>query len=77
MVWGVIATTVRQRATPGRVGGAYAPLDSCGTVAGMPLGGLPPHALGITAPFWAAGAVTALVTAVAWRPLSEGDTPRG
>ncbi len=81
MVWGVIATTVRQRATPGhllgRVGGAYALLDSCGTLAGMLLGGLLAHALGITAPFWAAGAVTALVTAVAWRPLSGGDTPRG
>ncbi|WP_433337689.1 MFS transporter [Spirillospora sp. CA-294931] len=73
MVWGVIATTVRQRATPdrllGRVGSAYSLIDFSGAAVGMLLGGLLASALTVSAPFWIAGGVTLLVAAAAWRPL--------
>ncbi|WP_242901940.1 MFS transporter [Actinomadura terrae] len=77
MVWGVIATTVRQRATPdrllGRVGGVYALADSSGAALGLLTGGVLARAGGVTAPYWIAGALTALVTAAAWRPLKEAS----
>ncbi|WUH99787.1 MFS transporter [Spirillospora sp. NBC_00431] len=75
MVWGVIATTVRQRAVParllGRVGSVYALSDAGGAVLGWFLGGVFAQMLGITAPFWIAFAAMIVVSAAAWNPLGE------
>jgi MFS family permease len=73
MVWGVIVTTVIQRAVPdrllGRVNSAYALIQFGGAALGSLLGGAVGHGLGVTAPFWIAAAVMTLTTAAAWRPL--------
>jgi predicted outer membrane lipoprotein len=75
MVWGVIVTTLRQRAVPdrllGRVNGAYALFDAGGAGLGLLLGGVLARAFGITTPFWLAGAAMTLVTVAAWRPLRD------
>jgi predicted MFS family arabinose efflux permease len=75
MVWGVIVTTLRQRAVPdrllGRVNGAYALFDAGGASLGLLLGGVLARAFGITTPFWLAGAAMTLVTVAAWRPLRD------
>ncbi len=77
MVWGVIVTTLRQRAVPdrlrGRVGGVYGLFDVGGTPAGLLLGGFLARTAGVTAPFWAAGTVMVVITAAAWRPLRSAD----
>lgn len=73
MVWGVIVTTLRQRLVPdrllGRVSGVYALFDAGGATVGLLLGGVFARELGITAPFWLAGAAMVLVAATAWVPL--------
>lgn len=75
MVWGVIVTTLRQRAVPdrllGRVNGAYALFDAGGASLGLLLGGVLARAFGITTPFWLAGAAMTVVTVAAWRPLRD------
>ncbi|GAA0999949.1 MFS transporter [Acrocarpospora macrocephala] len=74
-VWGVIATTRRQEAVPdrlrGRVGGVYALFDATGTAVGLLVGGALAQTLGLTAPFWLATALTALVAVMAWHPLRQ------
>ncbi|GGV37465.1 hypothetical protein GCM10010182_72150 [Actinomadura cremea] len=73
MVWGAIAATVRQRATPdrlmGRVGSAYALLEAAGAAGGMVAGGPIAGTFGLTAPFWVAAVVTGAVVVAAWRGL--------
>ncbi|QFG21044.1 MFS transporter [Actinomadura sp. WMMB 499] len=73
MVWGAIAATVRQRATPdrlmGRVGSAYALLEAGGAAGGLVVGGLIAGTFGLTAPFWVAAIVTGAVVVGAWRGL--------
>ncbi|MFD0903084.1 MFS transporter [Actinomadura sediminis] len=73
MVWGAIAATVRQRATPdrlmGRVGSAHALLDAAGAGGGMVMGGLIAGAFGLTAPFWVAAVATGAVVVAVWRGL--------
>jgi MFS family permease len=73
MVWGAVVTSTLQRSVPdrlrGRVTGAYLLLQNGGAALGTLLGGACAAALGITAPFWIAAAVMAVVTALAWRPL--------
>lgn len=74
VVWGVVATTTRQRATPpallGRVASVYLLASTGGSALGAVLGGLVAQALGLTAPFWLAFAAMTLVTTMAWRPLA-------
>jgi predicted MFS family arabinose efflux permease len=78
MVWGVVATTVRQQATPnrllGRVASVDALLNTAGTAAGTLLGGLLASAFGLTAPYWVAGAITTVVACCAWRGLASLST---
>lgn len=73
VVWGSVATTVRQTTTPdhllGRVGGVYQLASVGGAALGALLGGVLARWVGLLAPFWVAGAAVALVTAVAWRRL--------
>jgi MFS family permease len=75
MVWGVIVTTLRQRAVPdrllGRVSGAYALFDAGGASLGLLLGGVLARTFGITAPFWIGCAAMTVVTVVAWAPLDD------
>ena len=73
MVWGAVVTSTLQCSVPdrlrGRVTGAYLLLQNGGAALGTLLGGACAAALGITAPFWIAAAVMAVVTVLAWRPL--------
>jgi predicted MFS family arabinose efflux permease len=78
MVWGVVATTVRQHATPNRLLGRVASVDSllntAGTAAGTLAGGLLAYEFGLTAPYWVAGAITTVVACCAWRGLASLST---
>lgn len=75
VVWGSVAATVRQRATPsellGRVGSVYQLASVGGSVAGALLGGLVAARFGLLAPFWSAFALVAVMTVVAWRRLAD------
>lgn len=75
MVWGVLATTSRQQAVPGRllgrVGGAQALIEAGGATLGLLLGGIFAQSLGMTAPFWIAAGAMVVVTVLAWAPLAE------
>jgi predicted MFS family arabinose efflux permease len=72
--WGIIVAGLLQRSVPdglrGRVGSLYALVQVGGAAAGSLLGGLVGQLAGVTATFWAAAAAMAVITAVAWRPLS-------
>ncbi|WP_030491054.1 MFS transporter [Micromonospora chokoriensis] len=75
MVWGITATSTRQRAVPphlrGRVGSVYALLDLGGAALGSLLGGLFASVWEITTPFWIAAVVMVTITVLAWGPLRE------
>jgi hypothetical protein len=74
VLWVVITTSLRQRLVPvrmlGRVEGVYNLFRMGATAVGAVVGGVLAHGLGITAPFWFAGTVVALLAAVAWRRLA-------
>jgi MFS family permease len=73
VVWGVVVTTIRQKAVPssmfGRVTSAYSLLDLGGAALGSLLGGLVAQAYGIVATFWTAALLMVIVAVLAWRPL--------
>ncbi|MBF8192736.1 MFS transporter, partial [Nonomuraea sp. K274] len=75
MVWGVIVSTLRQRAVPagllGRVGSVNSLFDVGGAAVGSLLAGLVAQALTITAPYWIAAAVMIAITTAAWHPLAR------
>ncbi|GGN59950.1 MFS transporter [Actinoplanes lobatus] len=75
MVWGVITATIGQRAVPdhlrGRVSSVYLLIQTGGAALGSLLGGLLAGVWSITAPFWIAAVIMALITLGAWRPLRE------
>ncbi|GAB2836254.1 MFS transporter [Actinoallomurus bryophytorum] len=77
MVWGVIVTTLRQRAVPdrllGRVAGVQTLLEAGGATLGLLLGGVLAQSLGVTAPYWIACAAMLSVAAAAWGPLGEAS----
>jgi MFS family permease len=72
-VWGTLAQSVRQRATPaefqGRVGSAYSVGLYGGLVIGLGLGGVIAHVWGLTAPFWFAFVASGITLIVLWRSL--------
>lgn len=74
IVWGTVATTARQRATPsgllGRVGSAYQLASVTGSVLGALAGGLVARRFGLIVPFWLAFALVALLTVLVWRRLT-------
>ena len=74
IVWGAVATTARQRATPtellGRVGSVYQLASVTGSALGALLGGLVAARFGLLAPFWIAFALVAAMVGLAWRPLA-------
>lgn len=71
LVWGVVTVTIRQRVVPdalrGRVNGVYALFSVGGAALGALSGGVIAHAWGITAPFWVAAVVIAVLTPAVWR----------
>jgi predicted MFS family arabinose efflux permease len=80
IVWGTVATTVRQRATPsgllGRVGSVYQLASVGGAAAGAVLGGIVGERFGLLAPFWVAFATVGAVTAWSWSGLREIELSR-
>jgi MFS family permease len=74
IVWGAVATTARQRATPpdllGRVGSVYALASVTGSTTGALLGGFLATAFGLLVPFWLAFGLVAVMTVLAWRRLA-------
>jgi MFS family permease len=75
VVWGTVATTVRQRATPsallGRVGSVYQLASVGGSAVGALAGGFVARELGLLAPFWIAAAAVGALTVLAWRRLAD------
>lgn len=74
IVWGAVATTARQRATPsellGRVGSVYQLASVTGSVFGGLLGGFLAARFGLLVPFWVAFCLVAGMVVVAWRRLA-------
>ena len=72
-VWGVTATTVRQRLVPGhlqgRVSSTYLIGVQAGIVVGGAIGGVVAQAYGVVAPFWFGFVGSALLVAVMWAQL--------
>jgi len=77
LVWGAVATTARQRATPtellGRVGSVYQLASVTGSALGALLGGFLAARFGLLAPFWVAFALVAVMIVLAWRRLAAVD----
>ncbi|GGS38292.1 MFS transporter [Actinokineospora fastidiosa] len=74
-IWGVVATSVRQRVVPdelrGRVDSVYRLLVIGGAALGAPLSGVLAVWLGVTGPFWVAAGAMAVLSAVVWRKFSR------
>jgi MFS family permease len=74
IVWGTVATTARQRATPsallGRVGSVYQLASVCGSVLGALLGGFVASRFGLLVPFWLAFVLVAVMVPIAWPGLA-------
>jgi MFS family permease len=70
LVWGVVTVTIRQRVVPdefrGRVTGVYALFSVGGAAVGALSGGWIARGWGITAPFWFAAVVIAVLTVGVW-----------
>ena len=77
VVWGTVAVTVRQRATPdrlqGRVTSVYLLGSLGGAAVGSVTGGLIGQGFGLTAPFWIAATGVLILTIVVWRPVADLD----
>ncbi|WP_158881077.1 MFS transporter [Amycolatopsis anabasis] len=75
LVWGTVATTVRQQKTPvallGRVSSVYLLASAGGAAAGSLLGGVVAQRFGLLAPFWIAFAAVAVLAVLAWRRLRD------
>jgi len=75
LVWGAVATTARQRATPtdllGRVGSVYQLASVTGSALGALLGGFLAARFGLLVPFWVAFALVAVMVVLAWRRLAS------
>jgi predicted MFS family arabinose efflux permease len=77
VVWSVITRSVRQREVPadlrGRVNSVYLLLSIGGSALGALAGGVVARDLGVTAPFWMAFGLMALLTTVAWKGFGAVD----
>jgi MFS family permease len=77
VVWGVVVTTIRQRAVPqslfGRVTSVYSLLDLGGAALGSLIGGAVAERYGLVATFWTAAAGMVVIAAAAWRPLGAAS----
>lgn len=79
IVWGSVATTVRQLATPselyGRVGSGYALASVSGAALGALAGGVVARQLGLLTLFWVAFGMVGAMTALSWRRLPAIGAP--
>lgn len=77
VVWGIAATTVRQRVTPdhllGRVGSVYMVADLGGAALGALAGGFLAEYVGLLVPFWIAAGAVGLLAVVAWSSLGRTE----
>ncbi|MEV6819401.1 MFS transporter [Nocardiopsis dassonvillei] len=77
VVWGIAATTVRQRVTPdhllGRVGSIYMVADLGGAALGALAGGFLAEYVGLLVPFWIAAGAVGLLAVVAWPSLGRTE----
>ena len=77
VVWGTVAVTVRQRATPdrlqGRVTSVYLLGSLGGAAVGSVTGGLIGQGFGLTAPFWIAATGVSSSRCVVWWPVADLD----
>ena len=77
MVWGTVATTVRQRSVPaellGRVSSVFFFASTGAAAIGAAAGSLVARIYGLTASFWIASATMTLLTVLAWRQLAAVD----
>jgi len=75
-IWGVVTVTLRQTAVPehlrGRVNSVYSTFELGGFALGSLVGGLLAREFGLTAPFWVAAVVIAVVAMLAWRLFTPG-----
>jgi MFS family permease len=78
IVWGAVATTARQRATPsellGRVGSVYQLASVTGSVLGALSGGFLATRFGLLVPFWVAFCLVAAMVVLTWRRLASVRT---
>lgn len=72
-IWGVVVSTVKQRAVPdrlqGRVASVHSLLDVAGVALGTLLGGFLARWFGLTGPYWIAFAAMTAITLIAWKRL--------
>lgn len=77
VVWGTVATTVRQRSVPsellGRVSSVFFFASTGAAAVGAAAGSLFARAYGLTASFWIAATAVTLLAMIAWRPLAAVD----
>lgn len=78
VIWGTVATTVRQRSVPdallGRVTSVFMFASLGAAAIGAAAGGLIARTYGLTAGFWIAAVGVTALAVFAWRPLAEVDT---
>lgn len=77
VVWGTVATTVRQRRVPtellGRVTSVFFFASTGAAAIGAAAGSLIARAYGLTASFWIASPTVVVLAVFAWRPLAAVD----
>ncbi|MGK8524393.1 MFS transporter [Nocardia asteroides] len=75
-IWGVVVSTVKQRAVPdrlqGRVASVHSLLDVTGVAVGTLLGGFLARWFGLAGPYWIAFAAMTAITIFAWKRVA-GD----
>jgi len=78
VIWGTVATTVRQRSVPdallGRVTSVFMFASLGAAALGAAAGGLIARAYGLTACFWIAALGVTALAIFAWRPLAGVDS---
>ncbi|MBC3763512.1 MFS transporter [Quadrisphaera sp. RL12-1S] len=76
-LWGIVATSLRQRLTPpemlGRVGSATLFVSAGGNFLGALLGGALASAAGLTAPYWVGFGLALAVSASTWHVFSRAS----
>jgi MFS family permease len=79
-LWGIAASSLRQRLTPprmqGRVGSTNLFIAAGGNCVGALLGGVVAARFGITAPYWAGFVLAILVSAATWRVFDRATVDR-
>ncbi|MBO0833766.1 MAG: MFS transporter, partial [Actinobacteria bacterium] len=79
-LWTIVSSSLRQRLAPpqmlGRVASTYLFVAAAGESVGSLLGGVVAARFGITAPYWVAFVVAALVSAVTWRVFNRATVAK-